>query len=71
MFKCFSKDNEWTASNNEIFKRYNLVTLSFEMPNSDVIVFVQCTYNQGQIVQLNSAIKEYEVIFSDYKEQVG
>lgn len=50
---------------------YNLATLSCEMPNSDVIVFVQCTYNQGQIVQLNSAIKEYEVIFSDYKEQVG
>ena len=50
---------------------YNLITLSCEMPYSDAIVFVQCTYNQGQIVQLNSAIKEYEVIFSDYKEQVG
>lgn len=55
----------------DVQNAYNLITLSFEMQNSDVIVFVQCTYNQGQIVQLNSAIKEYEVIFSDYKEQVG
>lgn len=41
------------------------------MQNSDHIVFVQCSYNQGQIAQLNSAIKEYDVLFCDYKEQVG
>ena len=60
-----------TMNRQLLISKYYHITLSFEMQNSDHIVFVQCSYNQGQIAQLNSAIKEYDVLFCDYKEQVG
>lgn len=35
------------------------------------LVILQCTYSQGQIAQLNSAVKGYEELIRDYKVQVG
>lgn len=35
------------------------------------VVLIQCTNNMAETAQLRAAIKEYEDLIRDYKEQVG
>ena len=34
-------------------------------------ILIQCTYSLAETAQLRAAIKEYEDLIRDYKEQVG
>ena len=35
------------------------------------VIIIQCTYSMTETAQLRAAIKEYEDLMRDYKEQVG
>lgn len=35
------------------------------------VILIQCTYSLAETAQLRAAIKEYEDLIRDYKEQVG
>jgi len=35
------------------------------------VILIQCTYSMTETAQLRAAIKEYEDLMRDYKEQVG
>ena len=35
------------------------------------VILIQCTNNMAETAQLRAAIKEYEDLIRDYKEQVG
>lgn len=37
----------------------------------NVVILIQCTYSLAETAQLRAAIKEYEDLIRDYKEQVG